>query len=118
MKFLVEHINYRRKEMKSSNNPILKQIVEQSRFEPEFDFSRTCLLRECFDMPSYEWNDSTMEEKVEALRVLVNEENFSTFNLALGMLDYCNHNAGKDITPLDLVMSMGEIIDHLLKKEV
>ena len=47
----------------------------------------------------------------------VSEENHSTFKLALGMLDYCNHNAGKDITPLDLVMSMGEIIDHLLKKE-
>ena len=103
--------------MKSSNNPILEQIVEQSRFEPEFDFVNSCLLRGCFDNPSYEWNDSTMEEKVEALRVLVNEENYSTFKLALGMLDYCNHNAGKDIKPFDLVMSMGEIIDHLLKKE-
>ena len=104
--------------MKSSNNPILEQITEASRFEPDFDFVRSCLLRECFDMPSHEWKGSTMEEKVEALSVLVNKEDSSTFKLALGMLDYCNHNSKKNIEPFDIVMAMSEIIDHMLKKKV
>ena len=103
--------------MKSSNNPILEQITEASRFEPDFDYVRSCLLRECFDMLSHEWKGSTMEEKVEALRVLINEEKHSTFDLAQGMLNYCNHNAKKDIEDFDLVRSMSEIIDHLLKEE-
>ncbi len=33
------------------------------------------------------------------------------------MLDYCSHNVGKDIKQFDIIMSMSEIIDHLLKKE-
>ena len=107
----------RRQEMKSSNNPILEQIVEQSRYEPDFNIAQSCLLRECFDMPSHEWKGSTMEEKVEALKVLVNEEKHSTYNLARGMHDYCNHHAGKDIELSDLVVSLSKIIDHLLKKE-
>jgi len=98
-------------------NPRVQEIKEQSRFYEDGDYVNSCLLRDCFDPASSEWNHSTMDEKVEALSVLINRDDKNTLGLALGMLDYCNKEANKGINMIDLVISMSKIIDHLLKNE-
>ena len=81
------------------------------------DISSLCSLRTCFDHSSSEWNETSLDEKVSMLKKQINDNTNSTFKLSLGMLDYCNTEAGKDIKPLDLVISMSKIIDHLLKEK-
>ena len=102
--------------MKKSNNPILKQIASQATMAENQEelLQSSCLLRSCFDTASAEWSWSTMNEKVEALRVLINDEDSNTLKLSMDMLSFCNEEAGKDIKMIDLVISMSYIIDHLL----
>ena len=73
--------------------------------------------RGCFQTTCSEWNSTTMDEKVELLKVLLNKKGFSTFGLSLVMMDEGNTRFNKDIAPLDLVMSMSQIIDYLLKEK-
>ena len=98
------------------NNPILNQIKDQSKVE-SIDGSNSCLLRGCFDSASSEWKESTLDDKIETLKKLINEDGDNTLALSMGMMDYCNSEEGKDIKPMDLVISMSKIIDYLLKKE-
>ena len=62
--------------MRNSNNPIRKQIASQAIMagNPKELLQSSCFPRGCFDTASSEWNWSTMEEKIEALRVLINKE--------------------------------------------
>jgi len=97
------------------NNIILEQIAQQSTVET-IDVSNSCLLRGCFDSASSEWGRSALDEKVEALKKLINKDGENTLKLSVGMMDYCNREAGKGIKPMDLILSMSKIIDHLLKE--
>ena len=72
------------------------------------------ILRCCFDFSSSEFRSTSMEEKIERLKYLVNERNERCFDLALNMMDYCNTTAGKDIKPIDIAMAMGVLLDRLL----
>lgn len=76
-----------------------------------------CALRSYFDYSSHEWKESTIDEKIKSLKKLLNEDSKNTLNLSLGMMDYCNTQANKDIKPMDLVIAMSKIIDHLLLEE-
>ena len=67
-------------------------------------------------MASSEWNRSTIDEKVDALRKLVKDDGENTAKLSLGMLDYCNRESGKDIKLLELVLSLSELLDNTLKR--
>ena len=96
-------------------NPILAHIKETSKIV-DVDLSQSCLLRECFDMASSEWDRSTIDEKVDALQQLVKNDGENTLKLAMGMLDYCNREAGKDIKLLELVISLSTMMDNLLKR--
>ena len=78
--------------------------------------SKSCILRECFDSASTEWNRSTIDEKVEALQKLIKDDGENTLKLAMGMLDYCNEEEGKKMPLSTLVFSMSELLDHLLKR--
>ncbi len=98
------------------NNPILQQIQEQSRFE-KIDYADSCLLRGCFDSASSEWNKSTIEQKVEALKVLINRDKVLTSTLVSKMLNYCNNEVNKGIAQEDVLLSLSKIIDYLLIKE-
>jgi hypothetical protein len=73
--------------------------------------------RGCFDIVSNEYSDMNMPEKITLLKELINEKGYSTTGLALGMLDIYNEEYNKNIKPLELVLSMGNIIDYLLKEE-
>ena len=97
-------------------NPILQQIQEQSRFE-KIDYADSCLLRGCFDSTSSEWHKSTIEQKVEALEVLINRDKVLTSSLIIKMLNYCNKEANKGIEQQDVLLSLSKIIDYLLIKE-
>ena len=100
----------------TENNSILRQISQQSIHEP-INASNSCLLRGCFDHASQEWKDSTLDEKVYALKMLINDDCKNTLKLSMGMLDYCNKEAGKEIKLIDIVISMSHLIDHLLKED-
>ena len=76
-----------------------------------------CNHRILFDFSSSEWKSTAIENKIEVLKQLLTEEDANTLKISLGMLDYCNTQAGKDIKLMDLVVSMSKIIDHLLKEE-
>jgi len=79
--------------------------------------SQFCKIRSYFDYSSHEWKESTLNEKIEALKKLINEDDENTLKLSMGMMDYCNNEADKDIKYIDLVISMSKIIDYLLKDE-
>lgn len=97
-------------------NPILKQIIKESVMKP-LEVENSCLLRGCFDHACHEWKESTLDEKVVALKNLINNDGENTLKLSMGMLSYCNEKAGKDIKLIDLVISMSHLLDHLLKEE-
>jgi len=77
----------------------------------------SCKLRKCFDHASHEWTQSTLAEKIEELKKLVNEDGENTLKLSLEMMDYCNKEAGKDIKPIDLIISMSKLLDYMLKEK-
>ena len=80
--------------------------------------STPCALRGCFDRSSSEWQDTSIDEKVKILKKLINEDGEDILKLSIGMMDYCNKENGKDIKPVDLVRSMSEIMDYLLKEKI
>ena len=92
------------------SNCILEQIKEQSRFE-KIDYADSCLLRGCFDSTSSEWQKSTIEQKVEALEVLINRDKVLTSSLIIKMLDYCNKEANKGIEQQDVLLSLSKILN-------
>jgi len=98
------------------NNPIIEKIEQLSKVE-EVDYVKSCMLRECFDNVSSEWNNSTMEQKIEALEVLVKEKNHSINELIFGMLDYCNKEANKDINSITIAISLGQLLEHCICSE-
>lgn len=100
-----------------TNNKILKEIkcrdIDISKGEME-----VCILRGCFQTSCTEWNMTTMDEKTEAIKELITNGDFSTLKLSMMMLDTCTNEYNKEVKPIDLVIAMGEIIDHLLKDKV
>jgi len=97
-------------------NPILDQIKKRTKIE-QIDIIHSCLFRGCFDSTSSEWNESTLEQKVEALTKLINDDEGNTLKISTAMMDYCNKENAKDIKPMDLVLAMSKIIDHLLREK-
>jgi hypothetical protein len=71
--------------------------------------------RGCFQPTCHEWKQQSMEEKVEQLSDLVNNHGYDVLQLALRMKDMGNNELGKDIGDFDLIHSMSQIIDYLLK---
>lgn len=98
------------------NNSIIEKIEQLSKVE-EVDYVKSCMLRECFDSVSSEWNNSTMEQKIEALKVLVKEKNHSINELIFGMLDYCNKEANKDIKSVTIAIALGQLLEHCIRSE-
>ena len=76
-----------------------------------------CNHRTLFDFSSNEWKSTSVENKIEVLTKLLNEDKNNTLKISLEMLDYCNHEAGKEVKLMDLLISMSKIIDHLLKED-
>jgi len=97
-------------------NNILRAIKQRN-----MDISKgeiePCILRGCFQTSCTEWNMTSMDEKTEAIKELITKGDFTTANLSLMMLDTCTNEYNKEMTPLDLVFGMGEIIDYLLKEK-
>lgn len=73
--------------------------------------------RGCFQSTSSEWNNTTMDEKIDLLKHLINKKGFDTLQLSLSMMEDGNSEFNKDIKEIDLIMSMSKIIDHLLKEK-
>lgn len=97
------------------DNQIIQKIEQQSRLE-EIDYTRSCLLRECFDSASSEWNNSTLEQKIEALEILVREQKRSVNDLILDMLKYCNQETNKNINTIDIIVTMGKLLEYVIQK--
>ena len=99
-----------------TNNKILKEIKRR-----DIDISKgemeACILRGCFQTTCTEWDMTSIDEKTEAIKELITNGDFSTFKLSIMMLDTCTNEYNKEMTPLDLVFGMGEIIDYLLKEK-
>ncbi len=100
-----------------TDNKILKEIKRR-----DLDISKgemeACILRGCFQTSCTEWNMTSMDEKVEAIKELITNGDFTTLKLSLSMLDTCTNEYNKEIEPIDLVIAMSEIIDYLLKDKV
>ena len=72
--------------------------------------------RGCFQTTCTEWDSSTMEEKVELLKDLVNNKGYDSLQLAMQMMKIYNEQYGKEISEIDLLMGMSRIMDYLLKE--
>lgn len=93
-----------------------KDAVEKEvNFENEDVMTDIWYTRGYFQTTCSEWDSTTIDEKIEALKELLNKQGFNTFALSLSIMDMGNTKFNKDITPLDLVLSMSLIIDQLLK---
>ena len=73
--------------------------------------------RDCFQNTSNEWTRTSMNQKVELLSQLKKDYGLGTLELALRVMDIGNNEHNKDIAELDLILSMSEIIDFLLKEK-
>ena len=71
--------------------------------------------RGIFQLSTSAYDSTTMQEKVDTLKQLLNKEDNCTFSLAITMMDLVQEN-GNDIEPLDLAIGMGKIIDFFLKE--
>lgn len=82
---------------------------------PDGNFAHST-LRTVFDWPANEWKDTTMDEKVEILRTLVNGP-----DQLLGLImDYMENNQElrpDTAKPLTILWSLTYIIEYLLKDE-
>jgi acyl carrier protein len=72
--------------------------------------------RGCFQTTCTEWDSSTMEEKVELLKDLVNNKGYDSLQLAMQMMKIYNEQYGKEINETDLLMGMSRILDFLLRE--
>ena len=72
--------------------------------------------RGCFQITCSEWDSSTMEEKVELLKELVNNKGYDSLQLAMQMMKIYNEQYGKEINETDLLMGMSRIMDYLLRE--
>lgn len=106
----------------SSMSTIIDHLLKtKDAAEKELNFENKDVIADIWHTRGYfqttcsEWNSTAIDEKIEALRELLNKKGFSTFALSLSMMDMGNTKFNKDIAPLDLVLSMSLIIDELLK---
>jgi len=58
-----------------------------------------------------------MPKKVELLKELINQENFTTAELSIKMIDTYNKEFNKEIRPIDLVLGLSSLVDYLLKED-
>ena len=73
--------------------------------------------RGCFQTTCSEWNRTNIDEKVKLLKDLADNHDLDIFQLSMRMKIMGVEDFNKDITDLDLIMGMSEIIDHLLKEK-
>jgi hypothetical protein len=73
--------------------------------------------RGCFQPNCSQWNDTSMNEKIDLLKELINDKNFSTLELALNMREIGNVKFNKSIKEKDIIMGMSQLIDFLLKNK-
>ena len=73
--------------------------------------------RGCFDIASDEYTKLDMSKKVELLKELINQENFTTAELSIKMMDTYNKEFNKEIRPIDLVLGLSSLVDYLLKED-
>jgi len=71
--------------------------------------------RGCFQTTCSEWDRTNIDEKVKLLKDLADNHDLDVFQLSMRMKVMGVEDFNKDITDLDLVMAMSEIIDYLLK---
>ena len=74
------------------------------------------MLRHCFDTYSYEWNTSSIEEKISTIAKIIEENDTNSFSLAMKTLHSLNQEYRKDVTMIDLVMALGSMLDYLIKE--
>lgn len=77
-----------------------------------------CSLRDCFDFSSQEWKDTTLDEKIDKLKLISEKNNINIVELALGMQDYCNNAANKSIKDKEVMISLAYLLDHLIKRDL
>jgi len=68
-----------------------------------------------FQPSCHEYKQTSMDEKVELLKQLLNKTDCNTLGIVLQMKDIGNNELNKDITDIDIIMGMSNILDHLLK---
>lgn len=73
--------------------------------------------RGCFDLPSSEYNELDMPQKVALLKELINKKGYNTTQLSISMMNIYNTEYNKTIKPIELVMGLSKIVDYLLTEE-
>jgi len=73
--------------------------------------------RGCFDLPSEEYKQLDMPQKVALLKELINEKGYNSTQLSISMMNIYNTEYNKDIKPIELVMGLSKIVDYLLTEE-
>jgi len=95
------------------NNPIL-QYIHIQQMPQRIDYADTCFLRNCFDSTSVEWQTSTMQQKVEALQLLVTKDRIVTTTLILKTLNYCyKQRTVQKENQTNIIMTLEKLINYL-----
>ena len=98
-------------------NSIIEKIEERTHHS-KVELSQSGLLRELFDDVSSEWNRSTIDEKLEALEILVKQKDENILKLILGMMTTYNEaRSTNHIEPIHLVVTLSKLLEELLKKK-
>ena len=98
-------------------NSIIQDIDKQMQFR-EGDLSQSGLLRELFDEHGAEWNDSDIDTKLEALKILITEKDENILKLIIGMMTTYNEDRDSNhITPIMLVETLSKLLEVELKRK-
>ena len=99
-----------------TKNPIIHNL-ENGVLSTLEHIKNSYFLRDCFDYASHEYKETTIEEKIEALKYITEKYETTTLDLAMGLMMYSKESPNTTIKPLDIVFALSEILDYTMKKD-
>ena len=99
-----------------SENPIIHHL-ENGPLSTLKQIKNSYFLRDCFDCPSHEYKQSTIQEKIEAIKYITEKYETNTLDLVMGLMMYSKESGNTTIKPLDVVFALSELLDSKIKKD-
>lgn len=99
-----------------TKNSTIKRLENSPHLKTLDDIKNSYNLRDCFDLGSHQYTETTIEEKIEAIKYITEKYNTTTLDLAMGLMMYSKESSNTTIEPLDIVMALSEILDYKIKE--
>jgi len=97
-------------------NPIIHNL-ENGPLSTLKQIKNSYFLRDCFDWASHEYKQSTIEEKIEAIKYITEKYETNTLDLAMGLMMYSKESGNTTIQASDMVFALSEILDYTIKSD-